>query len=75
MSTSTSTTGTTSTGAQSTVRPRSAHREHVVAVQFGAWGPQEVAVRAYSSGGRGGSAVRRRPGRDVPDLWARSTRT
>ena len=56
MSTSTSNTGkTTSTSADSTVRPGLRVGEHVVAVQFGAWGPQEISVRAYSGGGRGGA--------------------
>ncbi len=52
MSTST---GKTSTGAKGTVRPGLRTGEHVVAVQFSAWGPQEVAVCAYGSGGRGGA--------------------
>ena len=52
MSTSTSTTGKTT---DSTVRRGLRTGEQVVAVQFGAWGPQEVAVRAYSEGGRGGA--------------------
>ena len=51
MSTSTS----TSTSTDSTVRRGLRTGEHVVAVQFGAWGPQEVIVRAYSDGGRGGA--------------------
>ncbi len=55
MSTSTTnTTGNTRTGPGSTVRPGLRTGEHFVAVQFAAWGPQEVTVRA-SSGGRGGA--------------------
>ena len=56
MSTSkTSTTTAAGTSPSSTVRPGLRVGEHVCAVQFGAWGPQEVAVRAYSEGGRGGA--------------------
>ncbi len=54
MSTSTSKTST-STPTDSTVRLGLRAGEQVVAVQFGAWGPQEVTVRAYSDGGRGGA--------------------
>ena len=54
MSTKTNTTGkATVTG--STVRPGLRVGKQVVAVQFGVWGPQEVAVRAYSGGSRGGA--------------------
>jgi hypothetical protein len=58
MSTNTSTTGKTSasTPTDSTVRPGLRTGEQVVAVQFGVWGPQEITVRAYSDGGRGGAA-------------------
>ena len=54
---STSTTGKTSTSAptDSTVRSGLRAGEHVVAVQFGAWGPQQVTVKASSGGGRGGA--------------------
>ena len=58
MSTSTSKTGTTgkaATSTSSTVRRGLRTGEHVVLLQFGAWGPQEVIVRAYSDGGRGGA--------------------
>lgn len=67
MSTSTSTTGKTSTGATSTpatapgTTPGSTVRaglrvgEHVCAVQFAAWGPQDSSVKASSGGGRGGA--------------------
>jgi hypothetical protein len=55
MSTSTSTNGKTSTGADSTVRPGLRTGEHVVAVQFAAWGPQDSSVKASSGGGRGGA--------------------
>jgi hypothetical protein len=41
--------------ADTTVRSGLRTGEQVVAVQFGAWGPQEVSVRAYSNGGRGGA--------------------
>ena len=61
-STSTSTTSTTgsrtstdSTTTDSTVRSGLRAGEQVVAVQFGAWGPQEVTVNASSGGGRGGA--------------------
>ena len=58
MSTRTSKTGTTGkamTGPDSTVRRGLRSGEHVVSLQFGAWGPQEVIVRTYSDGGRGGA--------------------
>ena len=60
MSKSTSKTGTTgkATSASSTsntIRRGLRTGEHVVSLQFGAWGPQEVIVRAYSDGGRGGA--------------------
>ena len=57
MSKSTSKTGTTGEAATSTSTVRGGLRigEHVVSLQFGAWGPQEVIVRAYSDGGRGGA--------------------
>ncbi len=63
MSTKTSSTSNTSKAsssgeartAGSTVRSGLRTGEQVVAVQFGAWGPQEVTVRAYSGGGRGGA--------------------
>ena len=57
MSTRTSTTGkiSTSTPTDSTVRPGLRAGEQVVAVQFAVSGPQEVTVRAYSDGGRGGA--------------------
>ena len=58
MSTSTSKTDTTgkatsTSGTSGTVRRGLRIGEHVVSLQFGAWGPQEVNVRAYSDGGRG----------------------
>ena len=53
-STSTSTTGKTSTSAPA-VRRGLPVGEQVVAVQLAVWGPQEVTVRAYSDGGRGGA--------------------
>ena len=57
MSKSTSKTGTTgkATSTSSTVRRGLRTGEHVMSLQFGAWGPQEVIVRAYSDGGRGGA--------------------
>lgn len=57
--TKTSTRASTSgrvTATGGTVRPGSRVGEQVLAVQFGVWGPQEVTVRAYSGGGRGGAA-------------------
>ena len=57
MSTSATTTGKTSTSttAHSPVRPQRQVVEHLVAVQFSAWGPQQVSVKASSGGGRGGA--------------------
>ena len=60
MSKSTSKTDTTgkatsTSGTSSTVRRGLRTGEHVVSLQFGVWGPQEVIVRAYSGGGRGGA--------------------
>lgn len=52
MSTSTNTTGKTT---DSTIRRGLRTGKQTVAVQFGAWGPQEIVVRAYSDGGRGGA--------------------
>ena len=46
---------TSTSGTSSTVRRGLRIGEHVVSLQFGAWGPQEVIVRAYSDGGRGGA--------------------
>ena len=45
----------TGTGTGSTVRSGSRTGEHVVTVQFGAWGPQETHVTASSGGGRDGA--------------------
>ena len=51
----TDTIGKAATSTSSTVRRGLRTGEHVVSLQFGAWGPQEVIVRAYSDGGRGGA--------------------
>jgi len=77
-STSTNTTGKTRTGAAatttgSTVRPGLRTGEHVVAVQFAAWGPQEVTVRPAAAAAAGG-ALRGGPGRHPPDLRLRPGR-
>ncbi len=48
-------TNTSKTSNTSKTRPGLQMGEHVVAVRFAAWGPQEVIVRAYSSGGRSGA--------------------
>ncbi len=54
MSTTTSSKSGTAT-TDSTVRPRLRAGEHVVAVQFAAWGPQDTSVKASSGGGRAGA--------------------
>ena len=60
MSTDTSSTSkasnTSNTSTTGQGRPGARMGEHVVAVRFSAWGPQEVIVRAYSEGGRGGAS-------------------
>ena len=58
MSTNTShdsNTSKASTGADGAARAGLRTGEHVVTLQFSTWGPQEVTVRAYSNGGRGGA--------------------
>lgn len=58
MSTSTSkatATGATGTSTSSTVRPGLRVGEHVCAVQFAVWGPQDTSVKASTGGGRGGA--------------------